>query len=134
MKYRMFTDGGSRGNPGPGAIGVVIKNESGETVFELAKYLGICTNNEAEYAALIAGLNSAKNKQITDLECFLDSELVVNQLKGLYKVKNERLAKLHTLIGQLKSNFSNLTFTHVERKLNKEADALVNSALDKNDK
>ena len=90
----LFTDGGARGNPGPGAIGVVFKDDGGKIVFELGKYLGKCTNNEAEYEALITGLETAIEKKYSELTCHLDSELVVKQLNGLYKVKNERLKVL----------------------------------------
>lgn len=126
----LFTDGGARGNPGPGALGVVIKDSKGKKVFELGKYLGECTNNEAEYEALIAGLEAAKERNYSDLTCFLDSELVVKQLTGEYKVKNTRLKVYFDKVKKLSQNFKNITFKHVPRTKNAEADALVNKVLD----
>lgn len=124
------TDGGARGNPGPGAIGVVIKNAKGEVVFELGRYLGVCTNNEAEYKALEAGMQSALEKKFADLTCNLDSELVVKQLNGEYKVKNDRLQILYKKIKELEKKFEKISYHHVPRAKNKEADALVNKVLD----
>ncbi len=126
----LYTDGGSRGNPGPAAIGVVIKDDKGINVFEMAKYIGNGTNNEAEYTALEEGLSEAVKRNITELTCYLDSELVVKQLNGLYKVKNERIAVLYQRVKKLTENFNSLKFIHVPRSKNHEADALVNKALD----
>ena len=82
MKMVLNTDGGARGNPGPGAIGVVLKNSDGDIILELGQYIGQSTNNEAEYKALLTGLKSAKEKNASSLSCYLDSELVVKQMKG----------------------------------------------------
>jgi ribonuclease HI len=129
MTY-LYTDGGARGNPGPGAIGVVLKNADGHTVVEIGKYLGICTNNEAEYHALIEGLKLAKEKGIEELTCYLDSELIVKQLKGQYKVKNDRLKVFFEKIKGLEKNFSEISYNHIPREKNTEADILVNKVLD----
>lgn len=132
MTYQLYTDGGARGNPGPAGIGAVIYMD-GVKYFELSKYIGKTTNNEAEYYALLAGLMAAQNKEIKNLECFLDSELVVKQLNGEYKVKNATMKKYYDKVLQLKSEFESISFTHVKRADNKEADRLVNEALDAND-
>jgi len=132
MTYKLFTDGGSRGNPGPGAIGVVLENENGEIIYELAKYIGKCTNNEAEYIALIAGLKISQKKNVKDLEVFIDSQLVAKQLNGEYKVKDSRMRKLWTEAANFRQKFNLIKFTHVKRGKNKRADALVNEALDSN--
>lgn len=126
----LFTDGGARGNPGPSAIGVVLKDLENATVTELGRYIGSATNNEAEYTALIEGLKLAISKNVLELECRLDSELVVKQMNGLYKVKNERLEKMYKEAKGLCQKFSNVTFVHIPRTKNKEADALVNKVLD----
>jgi ribonuclease HI len=132
MKCFLYTDGGARGNPGPGAIGVVLKDENGKVIFELSKYIGRCTNNEAEYTALWTGLQVASDRNCTQLEVFVDSELVARQMKGEYKVKNDRLKKMYLRACKLVESFEQVTFTHVNRDNNKKADALVNQALDQN--
>lgn len=131
MTYTLYTDGGARGNPGPGGAGAVITNEDNKVVYEASKYLGVCTNNEAEYLALILGLTAAAEKKLTKLTCYLDSELVVRQLNGQYKVKNDRLKKLFDAVLALKFQFTTLTFVHVVRSKNARADELVNEAIDK---
>ena len=130
MTFTLHTDGGARGNPGPGGIGIVLKNSDQEVVYEAAKYIGECTNNEAEYLALIEGLKASLGKDVKQLESFVDSELVVKQLNGEYKVKNERLKSLHAEASQFANSFEKITFTHVRREKNKRADELVNEALD----
>lgn len=132
MTYSLYTDGGARGNPGPGAIGVVLENEKGEAVYELSKFIGECTNNEAEYVALWTGLQMAVSKELKKVDAFVDSELVVKQVNGEYKVKNARLKKMYQRVKSLISNFDQISFTHVKRSANKKADALVNEALDNN--
>lgn len=134
MKCFLYTDGGARGNPGPGAIGIVLENEEHEVVYELSQYIGECTNNEAEYTALWTGLQIALNKGFSKAEVFVDSQLVVRQMKGEYKVKNDRLKKMYQRAFNLINNFEQVTFTHVKRSENKKADALVNSALDSHDR
>lgn len=129
MTYFLYTDGGSRGNPGPSAIGVIIKNEE-QNVFELGKYLGSGTNNEAEYEAIVHGLNAAISRNIKNIICHLDSELVVKQLNGLYKVKNENLKKYYDVCKKLVEKFDSVKFVHIRREKNAEADGLVNKTLD----
>lgn len=131
MKLKTFTDGGARGNPGPAGIGVVIKDESGEVVYKKGKYIGKTTNNQAEYQALIFALEKAHELKATEVACYLDSELVVKQVKGEYKVKEPTLAMLYLKVWNLKNKFSSISFHHIYREKNVEADALVNLALDK---
>jgi len=132
MTYSLYIDGGARGNPGPGGIGVVIIDESGKTIYELSKYIGSCTNNEAEYVAMWTGLQVAISKEIKKISVFTDSELVAKQLLGDYKVKNERLKKLHERVKNLVPSFEQISFTHIRREKNKRADELVNEALNLN--
>ncbi len=132
----LFTDGGSRGNPGPAAIGVYIIDESGNVVKEVAETIGNATNNFAEYQAVMRGLQTAKDlfgKQTKEIhfELKLDSELVKKQLNGEYQIKEPGLVPHFIEIHNMRvSSFPNLTFTHVRREFNKEADRLVNEALD----
>lgn len=130
--FSLNTDGGARGNPGPSAIGGVIKNQNGETIKEFKEFTGVSTNNVAEYSALIKGLTIAHELGLESLNCFLDSELVVKQVKGEYRVKDENLKLLFDKVVGLKSNFREITFNHVKRKDNSRADKLVNEALDSN--
>lgn len=130
MTFKMFTDGGARGNPGPAGIGYLIKNEQEEVVQSRGKYIGVATNNQAEYTALIEGLEAAIDKKIKVLSCVLDSELVVKQMNKLYKVKDAELKDLWIKAQELTKHFEKIDFTHVRRENNKEADALVNQALD----
>lgn len=130
-KLIIFTDGGSRGNPGPSGIGVVIYNEQKKVVKEFGKYIGEGTNNQAEYQAVIEALMAAKELGAEEIDFFLDSELVVNQLKGDYKVKNKDLGSLFVKIWNLTSGFKKLKYHHVPREKNREADKLVNQALDR---
>jgi len=129
-KYSLFTDGGARGNPGPGAIGVVLK-KGAEIIFAQGRCMGEITNNQGEYSAIIGGLEVAKKMKISNLECFLDSELVVKQLNGEYKVKDEKLKILFQRVKKLEEDFDSISFNHVPREKNKLADKLVNEALDK---
>jgi ribonuclease HI len=130
MKYQLFTDGGARGNPGPAGIGIVIKNDKREKVYETCSYIGEATNNKAEYAALIKGLEIAQEKGFKNLECFLDSELIVKQMNGLYKVKDAGLKILWKKAKEISLNFETIEFKHVLREKNQDADAMVNKALD----
>ena len=126
---KLFTDGGSRNNPGPAGIGGVVY-EGEQVLFTFSKYIGIGTNNQAEYKALIEGLSLLKEKGIRSVDCFLDSELVVKQLNGLYKMRNEELRPLYDQVLGLVVSFSHITLNHVRREQNKLADKLVNEALD----
>ncbi len=128
--FIIYSDGGARGNPGPAAIGAVILSSDGEVVEEIARTIGETTNNQAEYQAIIAGLEAAKQLGAEAVECFLDSELVVKQLKREYKVKNKELAPLFLKVHNLSVQFKKISYTHVPREKNKEADRLVNEALD----
>jgi len=130
MIYTLHTDGGSRGNPGPAGIGGLIEDQEGILVQSFSEYIGTQTNNYAEYKALIKGLELSLHKNIKELECYLDSELVVKQLKGIYRVKDETLKILHTKVQTLIKKFDTIEFIHVKREFNKEADKLVNKALD----
>lgn len=125
----LYTDGGARGNPGPAAIGFVL-SEIGSTPISYKEYIGTGTNNQAEYRALLAGISRAKQEGIEDLMCYLDSELVVKQVRGEYRVKNEDLKLLFIEIKTLLSSFRSITFEHVPRAKNAAADTLVNEALD----
>ena len=129
-KLIIFTDGGARGNPGPAGIGGVLKNEAGENVKEFAEYIGETTNNQAEYKAVVKAIEIAKELRAEELDFYLDSELVVKQLNREYKVKNEGLAPLFVRIYNASQEFKKVTYTHVTRDKDKEADALANQAMD----
>ncbi len=136
MKYILYTDGGSRGNPGPAGIGVIIRNDKGEALRKYSEEIGETTNNEAEYQALIFGLKKLKQvfgkdkmKQ-AELEIRMDSELIVKQLNHQYKIEEPNLQKLFLLVWNLMLNFGPIKFTAISREQNKEADRLVNQALD----
>ena len=123
-------DGGARGNPGPAAYGVVIRNSKGEILEELAEYLGIQTNNYAEYSGLLAVLEYAAQAQYQSLKVFSDSELLVRQMQGRYKVSSPGLKPLFDKARHLVDRFHVFAIEHVPREKNKEADRLVNQVLD----
>jgi ribonuclease HI len=129
-KAKLFTDGGSRGNPGPSALGYVILDMSDGEIKKESEYLGITTNNQAEYKALLYGLKDALDHGVKELEVYMDSQLIVNQVNGEYKVKNADLLPIYTSVKDLASRFNKISFTHVPRAMNKIADALVNECLD----
>ncbi len=131
MKAVIYTDGGARGNPGPAAAGVVIKDEHGKTLTAYGEYLGIQTNNFAEYSALISGLKKAKILGATEVECILDSELVTKQMRGEYKVREATLQKLFIQAYNTATTFKHVAYKHTLRENNKEADKMVNEVLDK---
>jgi len=136
IKFIIYTDGGARGNPGPAGIGVVIYDEGKAVVAEISDFLGVATNNQAEYRAVIAALKKAKelageNAGATELDFYLDSELVVKQLRHEYKVKNKDLAPLFLQIYNLSLSFKKISYTHVRREFNQAADALANKAMDR---
>lgn len=124
------TDGGARGNPGPAAFGVVIRNEKGEVLAELSEYLGLQTNNYAEYSGLLAALDYAVRQQCPRLKIFSDSELLVRQMQGRYKVKNSALQELFARAKAMVRKLESFEIEHVLRERNKEADRLVNQTLD----
>ena len=129
-RYRLYTDGGARGNPGPAGIGARLLTAAGDVVEELADFIGTATNNVAEYQALIAGLEIALDRGVQRLDVFLDSELVVRQVSGQYKVKDVGLKPLHRQACLLLSRFHEVDVKHVRREQNADADALVNRAID----
>lgn len=122
-------DGGSRGNPGKSALGVVIKTSKGEIIEEIGEYLGVQTNNYAECMAVVKALEVLREKELYKADFYLDSELVVKQIRGEYKIKSENIAHLHERIKELSKGME-LSFRHVYRKDNVEADAQVNKVLD----
>ena len=128
--FRANIDGGSRGNPGPAAYGVVIRNGSGELVASLKKYIGRMSNNVAEYYGLIAALDYAQEHKIRALRVESDSELLVKQMRGLYKVKSVDLQPLFERARKMSQGFESFRIDHVYREQNREADALANEALD----
>lgn len=131
MKLISFSDGGARGNPGPAGVGAVLYNEKNEIIEELSRYLGETTNNQAEYQALIMALEKAQALGATEMECYLDSELVVKQLNREYKVKNQDLAPLFLKVHNISLSFKKINFHHVPREKNSIADGLANQAMDR---
>ena len=127
---RLFTDGASRGNPGPAAAGVVIEDDQGLRLRTFHRYLGITTNNVAEYKALIDGLKAVEDWKPDRLEVYLDSKLVVEQVNGNYRVKSLDLQPLIRQVMELRDRFPAIEFRHVEREKNRGADTLANMALD----
>ena len=134
-KLVVFADGGSRGNPGPAAIGFVVKDENGKTLAEKGKRIGRETNNVAEYTAVIEALKWLVGEfRVKELQVnfFLDSQLVVNQLNGLYKIKNANLRNLIIKVRQLERAISgNVSYQYISRERNQEADSLLNQSLDR---
>ncbi len=135
MKLIVKTDGGSRGNPGPSAIGFVIYDHLFNVLCREGVYIGHSTNNQAEYTALLKALQKCCEIQgsntNTEIDCRMDSALIVNQLNGSYKVKDSKLIPLFMEIIKFRSRFKSIFFTHIPREQNKEADQMVNLALDK---
>ncbi len=129
-EVKLYADGGSRGNPGPSAGGFVILDMADLVVKKSGKYLGITTNNQAEYHALKGGLEAAAAMGARIVHVYMDSLLVVNQMKGVYKIKNPDLAPVHQAIRALLPMFEQVQFTHVPREYNKLADKEVNIVLD----
>ena len=130
MKARLFTEGGSRGNPGPAAYGYVLEAGDGTVLAAHGERIGVATNNIAEYRALVEGLRKAADLQVDEVEVVSDSELLVNQMQGNYKVKNEALRELWLDANELADRLRKVTFTAVRREHNELADQLVNEALD----
>jgi ribonuclease HI len=126
-----YSDGGARGNPGPAGYGVVIKDQSGLKIAALSQYLGHQTNNFAEYQGLIAALEYALENGHKALKVFSDSELLVRQIKGAYKVKNAMLRDLHGRATELIAQLEWFSIEHARREHNREADRLANAAMDK---
>jgi ribonuclease HI/pterin-4a-carbinolamine dehydratase len=129
-KAKLYGDGGSRGNPGPSALGYAILDMQDNVVKKEGIYLGITTNNQAEYRALLVGLENALQMGVKELHVYMDSLLVINQVQGIWKIKNQELLPLHTAIRKLLPKFDHVALSHVPRALNSLADSMVNEALD----
>jgi ribonuclease HI len=127
---KMFSDGGSRGNPGPSASGYVLMTLSGEIIKREGIYLGITTNNQAEYKSLKFGLEHAKKIGAREVAVNMDSQLAIRQMNGIYKIKNPGLVPIYKAIKSLEAGFDKVTYNHVPREQNKLADAEVNKCLD----
>jgi ribonuclease HI len=130
VKARLSTDGGARGNPGPAAYGYVLEAEDGTVLDARGEKIGVATNNVAEYRALIAGLEKAVELGVDELEVISDSELLVRQMQGEYRVKNEALRELNDEANSLERKLGRVRYTAVRREHNELADKLVNEALD----
>ena len=132
MRLRLFTDGGSRGNPGPSAYAFILQLDDGRTILEKAKFIGVATNNEAEYNGLLAGLAAAKEQDCDEIEVMMDSELVVRQMQGLYDVKSPKLIPLHREARLRFMSFRKPVIVHARREhpVISRADALLNEELD----
>lgn len=127
----IYTDGGSRGNPGKSGIGIVIYDHTGELIQEHGEYIGIGTNNEAEYKAVVKAFELLSTYSNIELHFYCDSLLVVKQLKGEYKIKNARMKALWEKIKSVEQKFKSVSYHHIPREKNTRADFLVNEALDK---
>jgi ribonuclease HI len=130
VKAKLFTDGGARGNPGPAAYGFVLEDDGGEVLAAEGEAIGTATNNVAEYSGLIAGLRRAHELGVTELEVVSDSELMVKQMRGEYRVKNDALRGLSVEASRLARQVGSVEYRHVKRAHNELADRLVNEALD----
>jgi ribonuclease HI len=130
VKARLSTDGGARGNPGPAAYGYVLETDDGTVLAAHGEAIGTATNNVAEYRALVAGLEKALELQVDEVEVVSDSELLVKQMRGEYKVKNEALRDLSSEAARLARQLKSVSYTAVRREHNELADRLVNEALD----
>lgn len=130
MKAILYSDGAARGNPGPAGAGAVLLDEDGHVIAELTKFLGVATNNVAEYTAFIIGLEEAKRRGVDDLDARMDSLLVVEQMRGRWKIKHPNMKPLALRAGELFASFPKRTIAHVPREENTIADALSNRAID----
>lgn len=129
MSYQIYSDGASRGNPGPAGIGAVVL-KGGEVVHEISKYLGATTNNVAEYEALLEALDYCVKKKLSPVEILADSQLMIRQLTGEYKVKHENIKPLYRRAQEYLSQLKVTGYKHVPRELNKHADKLANQGID----
>jgi ribonuclease HI len=130
VKVRLFTDGGARGNPGPAAFGFVLEAEDGTVLAAEGEAIGVATNNVAEYSGLVAGLRKALELHVREVEVVSDSELLVKQMRGEYKVKNEALRALSLEAARLGRELGKVEYRHVKRAHNELADRIVNEVLD----
>lgn len=128
--YQLYTDGGARGNPGPAGAGALLLGPDGAEIEAISAYLGEMTNNQAEYRALLLGLQAAVDNGVQALEVRMDSELIVKQMNGEYKVKHPDMKILNSQAKQLVAKIDTVSFHHIRRELNGDADALVNQAID----
>jgi len=128
-QVKIYTDGGARGNPGPAGIGVVFCDQKNQIIKKYSQAIGERTNNQAEYEAIIFALKKAKKMKFKKVECFSDSELIINQLSHKYKIKDKDLQPLFINVWNLMIDFEKITFHHIPRQQNKEADRLVNQVL-----
>ena len=131
-KLIIYCDGGSRGNPGPAGLGAVIYDKDKNKLFEISEFLGVSTNNQAEYKGVLKAIEKAKEMKAKELTFYLDSELIVKQMNGQYRVKNKDLLPIYMEIRKYILEFEKVEFNHVRREYNKEADALANMAMDAN--
>jgi ribonuclease HI len=130
VRAQLYTDGGARGNPGPAAFAYVLQTEDGTVLASRGEAIGVATNNVAEYSALVAGLRQAIESGVAELEVRSDSELMVKQMRGEYRVKNKALQELYLDAGRLARQLPAVTYTHVRREHNQLADQLLNDVLD----
>jgi ribonuclease HI len=130
MTYKIYSDGACRGNPGPSGIGAVILNDKGKVVHEISKYIGVVTNNVAEYEALLEALDYCVKKKLSPVEILADSQLMIRQLSGQYKVKHPNMIPLHQKAKEYMVHLKVVGFTHVLREFNKRADELANAGID----
>ncbi len=130
MTYQIYSDGACRGNPGPSGIGAVILNDKGKVVHEISKYIGVVTNNVAEYEALLEALDYCVKKKLSPVEILADSQLMIRQLSGQYKVKHPNMIPLHQKAKEYMIHLKVTGFTHVLREFNKRADELANQGID----
>jgi len=130
LKATLYTDGGARGNPGPAAFAYVLEGDDGTVLASHGEKIGVATNNVAEYRGLLAGLAKAVELAVPEVEVVSDSELLVKQMRGEYKIKNEALRELSLAAGRLARQLDKVAYRHVRRAQNELADRLVNEALD----
>ena len=130
QSLRLYTDGASRGNPGEAGAGIVVLDDRGRGMIAQGKYLGTCTNNVAEYQALLLGLTEASRIGDGTIDIFLDSQLIVRQIQGVYRVKSSDLQPLFAQVKELLSSFADFTVSHIPREQNKRADQLANQGID----
>ena len=136
MRFTIHADGGARGNPGPAGAGAVVRDEAGKTVASISEFLGHATNNVAEYTALISAFDALlaelqENAHSANVDVFMDSKLVIEQMKGAWKVKHTNMKPLQARAASLARQFGSVSFTHIPREKNGDADALANEAMDR---
>ena len=128
-KYKVFIDGASSGNPGPAGVGVVIKDNQGKTLYSFSFFIGEATNNIAEYFSLLLALNECLLLNLKNIDIYSDSQLVIKQLKGEYKIRDNTLKVLYKIVKYLTTKFDRIGYNYIEREKNKEADKLASQAI-----